>query len=63
MRSSDGNKRVGAVVAEAFLIANGAALDATNDEVAETFIAIASGELARDALDDWFRAHVARTGE
>lgn len=39
----DGNKRVAAVAAFAFLEANGHEVEATDDKVVETFLAVADG--------------------
>ncbi len=50
----DGNKRIAAVVAELFLKLNGAKLNATNDEIAELYLAIAAGELSRDEVEEKF---------
>lgn len=54
----DGNKRVAAMAAEAFLRLNRAALDATNDELIDLFLAIASGTLPRSDVDQFFRERV-----
>lgn len=54
----DGNKRVAALAAEAFLRLNGATLTATDDEMIALFLGIASGELNRAAVDNFFRDHV-----
>jgi len=40
----DGDKRVGAAVAEIFLELNGAELHATNDEIVALFLDIAAGK-------------------
>lgn len=55
---ADGNKRAGAAVAEVFLEINGAQLKATNDEVVKLFLAIASGGLTRDEVEQWFAQRV-----
>ncbi len=54
----DGNKRVAAIAAEAFLRLNGAILAAINDELINLFLAIASGKLSRSAIDQFFRERV-----
>ena len=54
----DGNKRVAALAAEAFLRLNGATLAATDDELIALFLGIASGELNRAAVDNFFRERV-----
>lgn len=53
----DGNKRIGMYVMLTFLEANGLALEATNEEVAETGLAIASGEMQYEGLLAWVQAH------
>ncbi len=57
----DGNKRVAALTAEAFLRLNGATLAATNDELIAIFLNIASGVLSRSAVDQFFRERVRST--
>ena len=52
----DGNKRVAAVATEAFLMANGAGLQATDDELYELFMGIAAERIKRDEAEIWFRA-------
>lgn len=54
----DGNKRIAALAAEAFLRLNGATLAATDDELIALFLGIASGELNRAAVDTFFRERV-----
>lgn len=54
----DGNKRTAAVVAETFLILNGARLTATDAELVVCFLALAAGELSEEELADWFRQRV-----
>ena len=51
----DGNKRVGAMAAELFLLVNGQELEAGDDQLAETAFAVARGELAAEALAIWIR--------
>lgn len=55
----DGNKRTAAVVAEAFLVLNGAELKASDAEVVVAILALAAGELTEEELADWFRLHTA----
>lgn len=50
----DGNKRVGAAVAEIFVRLNGARLSATNDEIVELFLAIAAGTVSREEVEQVF---------
>lgn len=54
----DGNKRMAAIVTEAFLLVNGARLDADDDELFELFMGIAASELDRDEVERWLRARV-----
>ena len=53
----DGNKRIGMYVMLTFLEVNGIHMDCTNDDVAETGLAVASGKMDYDALLQWVRAH------
>lgn len=50
----DGNKRIAAVVSELFLTLNGTKLNATNEEIVRIFLAIAAGELSREAVEEIF---------
>ena len=50
----DGNKRLGAAVAEVFLRLNGARLNASNDELVELFFSIASGTVSREEVEQSF---------
>ena len=54
----DGNKRIGMCVMLTFLEANGIALEATNEVVAEAGLAVASGAMGYDELLLWVRQHV-----
>lgn len=49
----DGNKRIGHAALEVFLVLNGFELDESVDEQERTILAVASGELTRDAFIDW----------
>jgi death-on-curing protein len=51
----DGNKRVGAMAMELFLVVNGQELVATADELEELTLAVARGELAAEAIAIWIR--------
>jgi len=53
----DGNKRVGAAAAEAFVMLNNGRLDATNDELLELLLAVASGDVSRAVVEDFFAQH------
>lgn len=50
----DGNKRVGAAVAEIFVRLNNARFDATDDEIVELFLAIAAGTVSREEVEQLF---------
>lgn len=52
----DGNKRTAYVVAETFLDLNGYAVDASDDAVVNTMLAVASGVMREDKLASWFRS-------
>lgn len=54
----DGNKRIGHAAMETFLVLNGHELDALVDEQEQVILKVASGELGRDSLTDWLRAHI-----
>jgi death-on-curing protein len=61
---SDGNKRVAFVTMGMFLGLNGLEFTASEAEVVTTMVALASGTLDEDTLDDWIRLHtVKRPGE
>ena len=51
----DGNKRVGAHAAIAFLVANGFVPDFTPKELIEITLATARGEMSAEALAIWIR--------
>lgn len=51
----DGNKRVGAMAAEFFLVLNGAEIEASDGELEQISLAVARGELASEALTIWLR--------
>jgi death on curing protein len=54
---SDGNKRVALVALDMFLAHNSRTLAATNDEAYATIMALARGELGREALVEWVEQH------
>jgi len=54
----DGNKRTAAVISETFLVLNGYRLEASDAEIVITFLALAAGELAEEALAAWFRERI-----
>ena len=51
----DGNKRVGAMAAELFLVVNGVDLTASDEDFIELALAAARGELSAEAIAIWFR--------
>lgn len=53
------NAGTAAVLSEMFLAMNGAALNASDAELAVAFLDLADGELSEDELTDWFREHLA----
>jgi len=56
----DGNKRVAAAVTEAFLETNGLELTMANDEIVGLFLAIASGSLSREQIEQLLRNKIKR---
>lgn len=54
---NDGNKRVALVAMLTFLVINGRDLDADDDEVLTTVLALAAGRLSETELAAWLRAH------
>ena len=53
----DGNKRTGHATAETFLMLHGMEISALVDEQERTVLAIASGELGREAFVAWLQEH------
>ena len=53
----DGNKRIGMDVMLTFLEVNGIRIEATNEEVAETGLAVASGSMDYQELLNWVIEH------
>ena len=53
----DGNKRIGMYVMLTFLEVNGIRIDATNEEVAETGLAVAAGTMKYEELLKWVTDH------
>lgn len=51
----DGNKRVGAMAMELFLLVNGHALRASDDDLEDVVLAVARDGLAAEALAIWIR--------
>lgn len=57
---SDGNKRTAATTSIAFLRINQFDLDASNDDIYETFMAVADGEITLGELITWFEVRTTR---
>jgi death on curing protein len=55
----DGNKRAGHAAMETFLVLNRLEIKAMVDEQELTILALAAGELDRDAFTEWLRKSVA----
>jgi death-on-curing protein len=53
----DGNKRIGMYVMLTFLEVNGIKIEATNEEVAETGLAVATGTMKYEELLKWVTDH------
>ena len=53
----DGNKRIGMYVMLSFLELNGIRIEASNEEVAELGLAVASGSAGYDDILDWIKSH------
>lgn len=58
----DGNKRVGFAVAATFLLLNGHALTASEQEAYEAVVAVAGGEMQESELAEWMRPRVRAAG-
>lgn len=54
----DGNKRVSFQVMYLFLGLNGFRIEAPEEEVVTTILALASGDLDESGLDAWLRKHI-----
>jgi death-on-curing protein len=53
----DGNKRTGHAAMETFLVLHGFEIKASVEEQEKIILQLAAGELQRDVLTDWLRAH------
>ena len=53
----DGNKRIGMHIMLSFLELNGLHVNCTNEEVVETGMGIASGDMTYENVLQWVRAH------
>ena len=56
----DGNKRTGTVAANVFLLLNGYELNVSPDNLAETVLAVALGEIAKSDVAVFLRTHSQR---
>lgn len=54
----DGNKRIGLVAANVFLLLNGLEIDVDEPEAVDTVLRVADGRLDRDGLAAWVRSSV-----
>lgn len=59
----DGNKSTAYVVAETFLDLNGYAMNAPDEAVVITMLAVASGVMPEEQLAKWFRSVIAKLEE
>ncbi len=57
----DGNKRTAYVVAETFLDLNGYAMNAPDEAVVSTMLAVASGVMPEEQLAKWFRLFISKS--
>jgi len=53
----DGNKRIGMYIMLSFLELNGIKIEATNEEIANLGLAIASGEASNEDVLNWIHQH------
>ncbi len=58
----DGNKRTAAVACEAFIMLNGAVLNADDLDLYPRYVALAEGSLPEAELADWLRQHISLDG-
>lgn len=56
----DGNKRTAYVVAETVLDLNGYAMNAPDEAVVSTMLAVASSALPEEQLAEWFRSFISK---
>lgn len=54
----DGNKRTGLAAADLFLVFNGLSLEASQEEVIQLVMMVASGDIDEDGAAAFFRDHV-----
>jgi len=53
----DGNKRTAFLAAVVFLGLNGLTFDAQNEDVVQTMLLLATGDMGEDDIAAWFRSH------
>ncbi len=58
----DGNKRIAHAAMEVFFVMNGMELIAAVDEQERFMLALAAGDVSREALIEWLRAHATELG-
>jgi death on curing protein len=54
----DGNKRMGFVAANVFLLLNGVEIDAPEPEAVDVMLGVANGSIGRDEFAAWIRARI-----
>ena len=59
----DGNKRVAHAAMEVFLILNGHEIVATMEDQEQLMLALAAGQVTRDALITWLERHIKPVGQ
>jgi len=57
----DGNKRIGHLVMETFLVLNGCQLAASVDDQEATILQLAAGKIGREEFTEWLTSHVVGT--
>ena len=55
----DGNKRIGHAATEVLLVLNGYEINASTDDQERVILAIAMGEMSREAFSQWLRRNTA----
>src|SRR5690606_18024705 len=55
---SDGNKRIAFMAMAVFLEMNGWTLEVAEEDVVDTMLRLAAGDLEESALADWLRDHI-----
>lgn len=59
----DGNKRTALAATRTFLLLNGYSLNATQQEKALVFLALADGRLSESELENWLRERLVKTAQ